>query len=105
MVLRRLRIPVWLVVIALIATFVIGSNAGPKMPVDVQPTFRIVTPGVIDVITQDVTPEIAQTLQMSRAEGVLVSNVESLLRKGDVILSVNGRAVRCQRERCGTGEA
>jgi S1-C subfamily serine protease len=105
MVLRRLRIPVWLVVIALIATFVIGSNAGPKMPVDVQPTFRIVTPGVIDVITQDVTPEIAQTLHMSRAEGVLVSNVESLLRKGDVILSVNGRAVRCQRERCGTGEA
>jgi S1-C subfamily serine protease len=98
MVLRRLRIPVWLVVIALIATFVIGSKAGPKMPLDVQPTFRIVTSGVTDVITQDLTPEIAQTLHMSRAEGVLVSDVESLLRPGDVILSVNGRAVRCQRE-------
>ena len=97
MVLRRLRIPIWLVVIALLATFVIGSKAGP-MPLDIQPTFRIVTPDITNVITQDVTPEIAQTLHMSRAEGVLISDVESPLHPGDVILSVNGRPVRCQRE-------
>jgi S1-C subfamily serine protease len=98
MVYRLLRIPVWLVVVALFATFVTGSKAGPKVPLDVQPTFRIVTPDVTNVITQDVTPEIAQTLNMSRAEGVLISDVESPLRPGDVILSVNGRPVRCQRE-------
>jgi S1-C subfamily serine protease len=98
MVYRLLRIPVWLVVVALFATFVTGSKAGPKGALDVQPTFRIVTPDVTNVITQDVTPEIAQTLHMSRAEGVLISDVESPLRPGDVILSVNGRPVRCQRE-------
>jgi serine protease Do len=98
MVLRRLRIPIWLVVIALLATFVIGSKAGPTVPLDIQPTFRIVTPDVTNVVTQDVTPEIAQTLHMSRAEGVLISDVESPLHRGDVILSVNGRPVRCQRE-------
>src|SRR4029453_5649061 len=98
MVYRLLRIPVWLVVVALFATFVTGSKAGPKGALDVQPTFRIVTPDVTNVITRDVTPEIAQTLHMSRAEGVLISDVESPLRPGDVILSVNGRPVRCQRE-------
>src|SRR5262245_26851645 len=98
MVYRLLRIPVWLVVLALFATFVTGSKAGPKARPDVQPTFRIVTPDVTNVITQDVTPEIAQSLNMTRSEGVLVSDVESPLRPGDVIIGVNGRAVRCQRE-------
>jgi S1-C subfamily serine protease len=95
---RLLRIPVSLVVVVLFATIVIGSKAGPKVPLDVQPTFRIVTPDVTNVITQDVTPEIAQTLHMSRTEGVLIRDVESPLRPGDVILSVNGRPMRCQRE-------
>ena len=95
---RLLRIPVLLVVVAVLATFVIGSKAGPRASQDGQPTFRIIAPDVINVITQDVTPEIAQSLRMSRTEGVLVSDVESPLHRGDVILAVNGKPVRCQRE-------
>src|SRR5262245_16689972 len=99
MVYRRLRIPVWLAAAALFATFVIGSSAGPAVRPDVQTAFRIVTPDVSNVITQDVTPEIAQTLRMSRAEGVLISDVVySPLRQGDVILAINGNPVGCQTE-------
>ena len=96
---RRLNIPVWLLAAALFATFVIGSNAGPVIMPDVRPAFRIVTSGVSYVITQDVTPEIARTLQMNQATGVLVSDVGySPLRQGDVILSINGHPVGCERE-------
>ena len=96
---RLLRIPLLLVVVAVIATFVIVSKAaGPRASQDGQPTLRIIAPDVINVFTQDVTPEIAQSLRMSRAEGVLVSDVESPLHRGDVILAVNGKPVRCQRE-------
>jgi serine protease Do len=99
MVYRRLRILVWLAAAALFATFVIGSSAGKTVLPDVRPTFRIVTPGVSEVITQDVTPEIAQILHMSQTEGVLVSDVMySPLRWGDVILSINGNPVRCENE-------
>ena len=83
MVYRRLRIPVWLAAIALFATFVIGSSAGPAVLPDVRQAFRIVTPPVSEVITQDVTPEIAQALHMSQTQGVLVSDVlYSPLRRG-----------------------
>ena len=99
MVYRRLRIPVWLAALALFATFVIGSSAGPAVLPDVRPAFRIVTPAVSEVITQDVTPEIARTLHMSHTEGVLVSDIiYTPLRRGDVILSINGNPVRCEQE-------
>lgn len=99
MVYRRLRIPAWLAATALFATFVIGSSAGSAVLPDVQSAFRIVTPDVSEVITQDVTPEIARTLHMSQTEGVLISDVMYRpLRPGDVILSINGNPVRCQRD-------
>ena len=99
MVYRPLRIPVWLVVIAVFVTFVIGTKAGPAVLPDIRPGFQIVTPNVSDVITEDVTPEIAQTLHMTSAGGVLVSDVSgNPLRPGDVILAINGNAVGCQNE-------
>jgi len=94
MVNRPLRIPVWLAAAVLFTT--LGASSAPS---DEQPAFRIVTPNVSDIITQDVTPEIAQRLHMSRAEGVLIRDVtNSPLRPGDVILSINGNPVRCQEE-------
>jgi serine protease Do len=99
MVYRLLRIPVCLVAAVLIATIVNGSSPGPAVrPDNIQPTFRIVTPNGSSVITQDVTPDIARTLGMNRAEGVVISDVYSPLYRGDVILSVNGRPVSCQTE-------
>jgi serine protease Do len=99
MVYRSLRSSVCLVATALFASFVIGSSARPTTAPDAQPAFRIVTPNVSQVVTHDVTPEIAQTLQMSRTEGVLISDIiYSPLRPGDVILSINGNPVRCQTE-------
>jgi len=99
MVYRRLRIPVWLIAAALFVTFVIGTSAGRAVTPDIQYSFRIVTSDVSEVITRDVTPEIARSLAMSRAEGVLISDIMcSPLRHGDVILSINGNPVRCQTE-------
>src|SRR5215831_2925098 len=99
MVYRRLRIPVWLIAAALFVTFVIGTSAGRAVTPDTQSSFRIVTSDVSEVITRDVTPEIARSLAMSRAEGVLISDIMcSPLRHGDVILSINGNPVRCQAE-------
>jgi len=99
MVYRRLRIPVWLIVAALFVTFVIGTTAGPAVMPDIQSSFRIVTPNVSEVMTRDVTPEIARNLGMSQAEGVVITDVMcSPLRPGDVILSINGNPVRCQNE-------
>ena len=99
MVYRSLRIPVWLAAAILIPAFVNGSSTEPTVGQDVQCAFRIVTRNVSDVITEDVTPEIAQTLGMGHAEGVLVTDViYSPLHRGDVILSVNGKPVGCQSE-------
>src|SRR5215470_972729 len=99
MVYRRLRIPVWLAAAALFATFLIESSAGPALVPDIRPAFRIVTPNVSEVITEDVTPEVARTLHMNQTEGVLISDVMySPLRPGDVIRSINGNPVRCQRD-------
>jgi len=96
---RRLRIPVWLIVAGLFVTFVIATSAGPTVMPDIQSSFRIVTSDVSEVITRDVTPEIARNLGLSRAEGVVISDIMcSPLRPGDVILSVNGTPVRCQTE-------
>src|SRR5215470_12409801 len=99
MVYRRLRIPVWLIAAALFVTFVIGTSAGRAVTPDTQSSFRIVTSDVSEVITRDVTPEIARSLSLSRAEGVLISDIMgSPLRPRDVILSINGNPVRCQTE-------
>jgi serine protease Do len=99
MVYRRLRLPVWLAVVAFFAIFVIGSIAGPAVLPDVQHAFRIVTPNFAEVITQDVTTQIARSLHMTETGGVLISDVlYSPLRPGDVILSINGKRVCCQRE-------
>jgi serine protease Do len=99
MVYRRFRIPVCLAVAILFTTFVVGSIAGRAMPPDVLPSFRIATPGVAEVITQDVTPEIAQALHMSEAGGVLINDIRyTALRPGDVILAINGNRVWCQNE-------
>src|SRR6476659_1692055 len=99
MIYRRLRIPLWLLIVALLATFVIGNTAGPAVLRDIRTAFRIVTSGVSDVITQDVTPEIARDLRMSHPEGVSITDIlYSPLRPGDVILSINGNAVGCERE-------
>ena len=98
MVNRLLGIPIGLAV-GLMATAVSGSSARPVVLRNGQQTFRIVTPGVSQVFTQDVTPEIAQTLRMGPAEGALISEItDSPLRAGDVILSVNGNPVRCERD-------
>jgi len=65
----------------------------------VYPGFKIVTNSVSGVLTQDVTPEMARALNMCRVEGVAVTDVlYSPLLPGDVILSVNGQHVSCQRE-------
>ena len=99
MVYRRLRIPVWMAAAALVATFAVWSSAGQAVLQDVRPAFRIVTTDVSEVITQDVTPEIARALHMNLTEGVLIGDViSSPLRQGDVILSINGNLVRCQSE-------
>jgi len=93
---RRLRTAVWLIAPALLATFVIGSYAGPAARRDLQPAFRIVSSGLSEIFTQDVTPGVAQSLHLSHAAGALVSDVQpSPLRHGDVILSINGHPVGC----------
>jgi len=96
---RAYRIPVWLVVPALVAIFIVGSRAGSSVRPDVRPAIRIVTPEVSDVITQDLNPEIARNLHITQQHGVLVNDVVgSPLYPGDVILSVNGVVVNCQSE-------
>jgi serine protease Do len=96
---RDFRIPVWLVVPALFAIFIVGSRAGSSVQPDVRPAIRIVTPEVSDVITQDLNPEIARNLHITQQHGVLVNDVVgSPLYPGDVILSVNGVVVNCQSE-------
>jgi serine protease Do len=99
MVYRALRIPIGLAAAALFATIVIGGIARPLARQDVQPAFRIVTNNVSEVLTQDVTPEIARALNMCRIQGVVITDVlYSPLLPGDVILSVNGQPVNCQRD-------
>jgi S1-C subfamily serine protease len=96
MVYRRLLIVVCLIAPALFATFVIGSYAGPAARLDQQPAFRIISPGVSEVFTQDVTPDVAQSLHLNRTGGVYVDDIQpSPLRHGDVILAVNGHPVGC----------
>ena len=97
MVFRRIQIPVWLVAATFLATFVIGGMAGPAVLPAVESSFHIVTPGVSEVIVEDVTPEIAQNLRMGQPQGVVVTDlIYSPLRPGDVILSINGNPVGCR---------
>lgn len=96
---RRFGTAVWLVVTILVSPFVFGGRAGTPPSSNLEPALRIVTPGVSEVVTQDVTPEIAQSLHMAQPHGVLVSDVEpSPLRPGDVILSINGQPVGCENQ-------
>lgn len=93
------RITVCLMAAVLFVSFVIGSSARPAVVPDLLPAFRIATPSVSSVITQDVNPEIARALHMSQPTGVLVSDIiYSPLRRGDVILSINGHPVGCEKE-------
>src|SRR6516162_4019766 len=108
---RRLRILVWLVVPALFVTFVIGSSASSEVP-NGEPTFQIVSPNTSEVFTQDVTPEIARAVHLNQPGGALITDVKpSLLRAGDVILSINGNRIGCdgdlqtQLARVASGEA
>jgi serine protease Do len=99
MVYRALRIPLGLAAVALFATFAIGGSARPVARQDAQPAFMIVPSDVTEVRTQDVTPEIASALNMCRIEGVVITDIlYSPLLPGDVILSVNGQPVSCQRD-------
>ena len=96
---RALRIIVWLVFVALLAIFVVGASASPAPRQDEQDSFRIATTGVSDVMTQDITPEIARYLNMCEPRGVVVTDVVySPLQPGDVIVAVNGNPVSCQAE-------
>src|SRR6476646_7442786 len=97
MVFRRIQIPVWLVAATFLGTFVIGGMAGPVVLPAVQSSFHIATSGVSEVIVEDVTPEIACSLNMGQPQGVVVDElIYSPLRRGDVILSINGNSGRCQ---------
>src|SRR5262245_50818618 len=81
---------------AFFAIFIMAVGAAPTPPTDV---VRILMPGDSVIVTEDVTPDIARSLNMSQTEGVLVREVSgNPLRPGDVILSVNGTPVRCQTE-------
>jgi S1-C subfamily serine protease len=96
-VFRRGQIFLWLSAAALLATFVIGSKAGPVTLQEVQSSFQIVTPSTTDVVTQDVTPEMAQALNMGQPQGVVVTDLlYNPLQRGDVIVSINGHAIGCQ---------
>ena len=108
---RRLRILVWLVVPALFVTFVIGSSASSEVP-NGEPTFQIVSPNTSEVFTQDVAPETARALHLNQPQGALITEVKpSLLRAGDMILSINGNRIACdgdlqtQLARVASGEA
>ena len=97
MVFRRRQIFLWLAAAAVLVTFVIGSKAGPVMLQTAQSSFQIVTPAVTDVVTQDVTPEMAQALNMSQPQGVVVTDLlYNPLQRGDVIISINGHPIGCQ---------
>lgn len=64
-----------------------GGQAGP----------RPISSTVLGIEVQDVTAELVEHFQLSEADGVVVTNVtgdESGLRRGDVILALNGQAVR-----------
>jgi serine protease Do len=96
---RRLRISIWLVGLALFATWLVGSSARPQVLTDIGPVLRIVTPEVSEVVTEDVTPQTAEALHMSCLHGVMVSRImSSELSPGDVILAVNGVPVNSQCE-------
>lgn len=93
------RIMTWLGVPALLTAFTIGISATPGAQNNLQPRLRIITPGVGEIVTEDITPDVAQVLHLHEAQGVLISDIlPAALRPGDVILSVNGSPVRCEEE-------
>jgi serine protease Do len=59
-----------------------------------------VTRGYLGIVIQDLTPELATSLEIDEARGILVSDVEegspaadAGLRRGDVVLEIDGRPV------------
>ncbi len=72
-------------------------EAEPKLASAAEPESK---PGAYGLKVQELTPEIAEQLQLGDAKGVLVAGVEpgsaaeeAGLRRGDVVLEVNQRAV------------
>jgi serine protease Do len=100
---RTSRIFPGLAVTAMLAIMLSGSSARPAArqyeQQYEQPAFRIVTSNVGDVVTEDVTPQIADQLHMSHAQGVVITDIlYTPLQPGDVILAINGHPVNCQVE-------
>lgn len=88
-----------------------GSGIGFAVPVnlvkDILPALRTegsVARGYLGVQIQEVTPEIKEALGLERAEGALVNDIppgpaaKSALREGDVIVSVDDKAIRDVRD-------
>jgi serine protease Do len=84
--------------------FAIPSNLADKVVRDLRAHGRV-TRGWLGVEMQEITPELASELGLHKAEGVIVANVledspaaEGGIRQGDVIKSLNGKAVGSTRE-------
>lgn len=89
-----------------------GQGIGFAIPIDmakeILPALKEegrVTRGWLGVSVQDVTPEIAETLGLKSAEGVLVAQAfegdpaaEAGIRSGDVIVSINGKPIKNSHE-------
>jgi serine protease Do len=79
--------------------FAVPINLASQVSEQIERSGRVVR-GYLGAYIQDVTPAIARALSLSNAEGALVNGVENGgpaaaagLRRGDVILAVNGLSV------------
>jgi serine protease Do len=79
--------------------FAIPINMARRIAEQLRSTGRVVR-GYLGLYGQDVTPEIAQLLNLPRPQGVLVAQVEPKspaaeagIQRGDVILAMNGRNI------------
>ncbi|MFQ5839749.1 MAG: DegQ family serine endoprotease [Candidatus Methylomirabilales bacterium] len=84
--------------------FAIPINLAKIILFDLKERGQVVR-GWLGVAIQDVTPEIARTLEMEKAEGALVAEVvpgspaaAAGLKQGDVIIGFNGRRVKSSQE-------
>ncbi|MFO1118988.1 MAG: Do family serine endopeptidase [Rhodospirillales bacterium] len=84
--------------------FAIPSNAARKVVAELQDK-GTVSRGWLGVAIQPVTPEVAESLGLAKAEGALVASVtpsspaaKASLKQGDVIVSFDGKAIASPRE-------